>query len=106
MITPELLDRYRSIIIRPIVTEKSMAQAEGASKRNKYTFLVHPNANKTEIGRAVSVLWNVRVVQVNTMRVKGKERRHSYRHRPGKTAEQKKAIVTLAEGHSIDIIGT
>ena len=106
MITPELLDHYRTIIIRPVVTEKSMAQAEGGGKRNKYTFLVHPGANKTEISRAVSTLWNVRVVRVNTMRVKGKERRQSYRHRPGTTAEQKKAIVTLAEGHSIDIIGT
>jgi large subunit ribosomal protein L23 len=106
VMTPEMLDHYRTIIIRPIVTEKSMAQSEAGQKRNKYTFLVRPEANKTEIGRAVSALWNVRVVKVNTLMVKGKERRHSFRHRPGKTAERKKAIVTLAEGQSIDIIGT
>ncbi len=106
MITPEMLNHYRTIIIRPVVTEKSMAQTEGAQRRNKYTFLVRPEANKTEISRAVSALWNVRVVKVNTLTVKGKERRRSFRHRPGMTAAQKKAIVTLAEGQSIDVIGT
>ncbi len=106
MISPEMMDHYRTIIVRPVVTEKSMAQTQGAQKRNKYTFIVRPEANKTEISHAVSAIWNVRVVHVNTLTVKGKERRNSYRYRPGKTAEQKKAIVTLAEGHSIDIIGT
>ena len=105
MITPEMLDRFRSIIIRPVVTEKSMGMAEGARRSNKYTFIVRLDANKTEIAHAVQALWNVRVVKVNTMMVRGKERRQSFRHRPGKTAERKKAIVTLAEGQSIDIIG-
>jgi large subunit ribosomal protein L23 len=106
MISPEMLDHYRTIIVRPVVTEKSMAQTQGTQKRNKYTFIVRGDANKTEIGHAVSALWNVRVVRVNTLTVKGKERRQSYKYRPGKTAERKKAIVTLAEGHSIDVIGT
>lgn len=105
MITPEMLERYRKIVIRPIVTEKTMAQAEGALPRNKYTFEVHPDANKTEIRRAVSALWNVDVVKVNTITVRGKERRHSYRHRVGRTPRRKKAIVTLAEGQSIDVLG-
>jgi large subunit ribosomal protein L23 len=105
MITPEMIDRYRTIIIRPVVTEKSMAQAEGPQKRNKYTFLVHASANKTEIRQAVSALWNVRVVSVNTLTVRGKERRQSFRYRPGRTATRKKAVVTLAEGQSIDILG-
>jgi large subunit ribosomal protein L23 len=105
MITPEMIERYRQIIIRPIVTEKSMAQAEGTLPRNKYAFEVDPNANKTEIKRAVSALWNVEVVKVNTITVRGKSRRQSYRHRLGSTPKRKKAIVTLAEGQSIDVLG-
>jgi large subunit ribosomal protein L23 len=104
MITPEMLERYRRIVIRPVVTEKSMAQAEGTLPRNKYTFEVAGDANKTEIRRAVEALWNVNVAKVNTLNVKGKERRQSYRHRPGKTARRKKAIVTLEEGQSIDVL--
>ncbi|MBM3472118.1 MAG: 50S ribosomal protein L23 [Armatimonadetes bacterium] len=108
MITPEMLAQYRKIILRPVVTEKSMAQAEGAKtgtkKGSKYTFEVDPQANKTEIRRAVEALWSVRVVGVNTMTVRGKERRHSYRHRIGKTAQRKKAIVTLAQGQTIDVL--
>jgi large subunit ribosomal protein L23 len=105
MITPEMVERYRRIILRPIVTEKTMAQTEGAQRRNKYTFEVHAEANKTEIRRAVSALWNVEVVKVNTVTVRGKERRQSYRYRIGKTRKRKKAIVTLAEGQSIDVLG-
>jgi len=104
MITPEMLAHYRKIILRPVVTEKSMAQADGRLPRNKYTFEVAPEANKTQIRLAVEALWNVRVVRVNTMNVRGKERRQSYRHRIGKTAERKKAIVTLAAGQSIDVL--
>ena len=105
MITPEMLNHYRTIIIRPVVTEKTMAQAEGAQKRAKYTFWVRPEANKTQIRQAVSALWNVRVVAVNTLIVKGKDRRQSFRYRIGRTAKRKKAIVTLAEGQSIDVLG-
>ncbi len=105
MITPEMLEQYRKIIIRPIVTEKSMAQAEGTLPRNKYAFEVHPEANKTEIKRAVSALWSVDVVKVNTITVRGKERRQSFRHRIGRTPRRKKAIVTLAEGQTIDVLG-
>jgi len=104
MITPEMLAQYRKIIIRPVVTEKSMAQAE-AGPRSKYTFEVASAANKTEIRRAVEALWGVRVVQVNTMNVRGKDRRQSYKYRIGKTAQRKKAIVTLAQGQTIDVLG-
>jgi large subunit ribosomal protein L23 len=104
MITPEMLAQYRKIILRPVVTEKSMAQTE-AGKRSKYTFEVAPAANKTEIRRAVEALWGVHVVQVNTMHVRGKERRQSAKYRIGRTAERKKAIVTLAAGQTIDVLG-
>jgi large subunit ribosomal protein L23 len=92
------------IIIRPVVTEKSMAQAEASQAGSKYTFEVAPDANKTEIRRAVEALWSVNVAKVNTMNVRGKERRQSYRHRIGKTAKRKKAIVTLASGQTIDVL--
>lgn len=102
MLSTDQLNYYRSIIQRPVVTEKSMREAE---ELNKYTFEVHPEANKVEIGRAIESLFDVTVTGVNTMRVAGKERRRSYRYRTGRTAERKKAIVTLAEGDSIDVVG-
>lgn len=101
MLRNEELNHYRSIIIRPVVTEKSMREAETAQK---YTFEVHPSANKIQIRQAVEILFSVNVTNVNTMRVTGKKRRRSYRHRVGRTAERKKAIVTLAEGETIDMV--
>ncbi len=94
-------ERYRKLIIAPVITEKSMRESETA---NKYTFKVHPGATKIDIKRAIEDLFNVRVTKVNTMTVGGKVRRRSYRHREGKTAVWKKAIVTLAPGSSIDVV--
>ncbi|MCD6360587.1 MAG: 50S ribosomal protein L23 [Armatimonadetes bacterium] len=101
MLRAEDLNHYRSIILRPVVTEKSMREAE---EGNCYTFEVHPSANKVEISRAVEALFNVTVVKVNTLKVRGKQRRRSYRHRTGRTAQRKKAMVTLAEGDTIDVV--
>jgi large subunit ribosomal protein L23 len=91
----------RQIILRPLLTEKSVAQA--AAK--KYVFEVAPDANKVEIRHAVEVLFpNTRVSKVNTMRVVGKRRRMGgYGRRragagEGRTSIWKKAIVTLSEG--------
>lgn len=103
MLTSADMNHYRSIILQPIVTEKSMEQSE---RLNKYHFRVHPDANKVEIQRAIEALFNVRVTGVNTMTVQGKTRRRSYRYRLGKTAHWKKAIVTLAPGHRIEFIET
>lgn len=88
-----------SIIIQPLLTEKSV---DGTS-RNKYAFRVHPEANKVEIRQAIETLFSgVRVAKVNTLHVRGKERRTSgvgrRRRSPGRTASWKKAIVTLREG--------
>jgi large subunit ribosomal protein L23 len=88
-----------TIIIQPLLTEKSVAGAGS----NKYTFRVLPDANKVEIRQAIEVLFpGVRVGKVNTLHVRGKERRTSgvgrRRRRPGRTADWKKAIVTLREG--------
>jgi large subunit ribosomal protein L23 len=87
----------RDVIIRPIVSEKSYAGIE----QNTYTFLVDPRANKTEIKEAVQAIWEVRVTSVNTLRRRGKEKRRGWTK--GKRADEKRAIVTLAEGDSIEI---
>lgn len=87
----------RDVIIRPIVSEKSYAGIE----RNSYTFLVDPRANKTEIKEAIQKIWNVRVTSVRTLHRKGKVKRR--RWTLGKRPDQKRAIVTLAEGDSIEI---
>ncbi len=87
----------RDVIIRPVVSEKSYAGLE----LNTYTFLVHPRAKKTEIQEAVQAIWNVRVTSVNTLRRKGKVKRRGWT--TGKRADQKRAIVTLAQGDSIEI---
>ena len=90
----------RDVIIRPVVSEKSYAGLES----NVYTFLVDPRSNKTEIKEAVQAIWNVRVTSVNTINRKGKLKRR--RFTVGKRADQKRAIVTLAEGDSIEIFET
>lgn len=87
----------RDVVIRPIVSEKSYAGLE----QNRYTFLVDPRATKTEIKEAVQKIWKVKVVGVNTIRRKGKAKRFRYTY--GKRADQKRAVVTLAEGDSIEI---
>jgi large subunit ribosomal protein L23 len=87
----------RDVIIRPMVSEKSYAGLE----QNRYTFLVDPHSNKTEIKEAVQSIWNVRVLKVNTMNRKGKQKR--FRYTKGSRPDQKMAVVTLAEGDSIEI---
>jgi large subunit ribosomal protein L23 len=87
----------RDVIIRPVVSEKSY----GGLERNTYTFLVDPRSNKTEIKEAIQKIWNVRVTSVNTLNRKGKVKRRRFTQ--GKRADQKRAIVTLAEGDSIEI---
>ena len=97
------LDYFRTIIQRPLVTEKSMNQAE-AEPRHKYHFRVRPDANKIDIRRAIEALFNVKVQKVNTMMVRGKVRQRTMRHRAGHTEHWKKAIVTLAPGDRIEVI--
>lgn len=85
------------VIIAPIVTEKSYRLA---NEENKYTFRVHPDANKIEIKNAVEKLFNVKVVKVNTINMKPKRKRLGKFE--GKTRRWKKAIVTLKEGDRIE----
>ncbi|MGB9668174.1 MAG: 50S ribosomal protein L23 [Thermosulfidibacteraceae bacterium] len=91
-----LRDPYQ-VIIRPIVTEKSVRLKE---IENKYTFEVHIKSTKKDIKDAIEKLFNVKVEGVNTMIVKGKRRRIGRKVVKGK--DWKKAIVKLREGDKID----
>ena len=86
------------VIVRPVVTEKSTDQLD---KHNAYTFVVSKDANKIEIARAVEKQFDVKVKDVRTMRYAGKAKRMG-RH-AGRRASWKKAVVTLAEGDSIEL---
>ena len=88
----------RAILIAPVVSEKSY----GLLDEGKYTFIVDPRANKTEIKIAVEQVFSVKVDSVNTINRKGKTRRT--RSGTGKRKDTKRAIVTLREG-TIDIFG-
>ena len=89
---------YYDIIKAPVITEKAanLGQNEG-----KYVFKVDPKANKTEIKQAIEKLFNVKVQDVRTVNVKPKKRRVG--RYAGLTNRSKKAIVTLAEGQSIEL---
>jgi large subunit ribosomal protein L23 len=87
----------RSVIIRPIVSEKSYALLTA----NKYTFRVHPDAHKTQIRQAVEEVFGVRVEDVRTMSVKSKPKRRGVTF--GRTREWKKAIVQLHPDDSIEL---
>lgn len=82
----------RDIIVRPVVTEKSMQMME----ENKYTFVVKREANKIEIKRALEEIFEIKVKAVNTANYKGKKKRLG-RYPEGYKPRWKKAIVTLAE---------
>ncbi len=86
----------RQVVIRPVVSEKTFALIE----EGRYTFEVDKRSTKPEIARAVEEIFGVTVRKVNTMNMKGKPRR--VRWRKGTTRDWKKAVVTLAEGDSID----
>ena len=89
----------RDILIAPVVSEKSY----GLLDENKYTFIVAPNANKTEIKIAVEKVFGVTVVSVNTANRQGKRIRT--RSGFGRRAATKRAIVSVAPGERIDIFG-
>ena len=85
------------IIVRPLITEKNT----NLMSLNKYCFEVDQKANKQQIKQAVEEVFNVAVVSVHTMNVRGKQRRRG--QKLGYTADWKKAIVTLAEGNRIEL---
>ena len=92
-----MADRHYDAILSPVITEKATLLSE----QNKVVFRVANDATKDEIAAAVEALFKVNVTKVNTLVVKGKTKR--FRGRPGRRSDVKKAVVTLAEGQSIDI---
>lgn len=89
--------RHYDTIIAPIITEKATVLTD----QNKYAFKVPLSATKDEVKAAVEALFKVKVLAVNTIRVKGKTK--MFKGVPGKRSDTKKAIVTLAKGQSIDV---
>jgi large subunit ribosomal protein L23 len=89
----------RDIIIKPVVSEKSY----GLYDSNVYTFVVHPDATKPEIRDAIQAIFEVKVRKVNTLNRSGKRKRNRRSGTMGQRSDQKRAIVSLAEGHSIDL---
>ena len=91
---------YRNVIIRPIITEKSMKLMD---EDNKVTFEVAKGVNKIEVRQAVEALFNVEVVKVNMLNTKPQTRRVG--RYVGKTSAVHKAIVKIKEGQSINLFG-
>lgn len=91
------MKHYSDIIIAPVITEKSMANRQN----NVYTFKVAKDATKDEIKRAIEEAFKVSVKSVNTLNTKSKKKRVG--RYSGRTKTYKKAIVTVAEGSSIEI---
>ena len=89
----------RDVLLAPVISEKSY----GLLDENKYTFIVRPDANKTQIKIAVEQVFNVTVLDVNTLNRQGKRKRT--RQGFGRRKDTKRAIVSLAPGDRIEIFG-
>ena len=98
---------YSKIIIKPVLTEKMAILEE---RENKFAFLVSPDANKTEIKKAVESKFDVKVVKVSTMNQSGKRKQMTVRsggrtiRTTGKRSDFKKAVITLESGSNIDLL--
>lgn len=95
--TSGVSERHFETLIAPVITEKSTIAAE----RNQVVFKVPLDATKPQIAGAVEALFKVKVKAVNTLRVKGKNK--VFKGRPYTRSTVKKAVVTLEEGHAIDV---
>ena len=102
----------RQIIIRPVVTEKSYRMKGQVGPRrdeglNAFVFEVHPKATKVQIRKAVEEIYDVKVTKINTLKMPGKWRRIAMQRRTrpmhGRSKDWKKAVVFLAEGHSLTV---
>jgi len=94
-----MFDDPRDVLLAPIISEKSY----GLLDQNKYTFDVHPQANKTQVKIAVERVFNVKVTEVNTYNRPGKRKRTRLGY--GRRRNVKRAIVTLRSGDRIDVFG-
>jgi large subunit ribosomal protein L23 len=94
-----MFDDHRDVLLAPVISEKSY----GLLDNNKYTFEVHPLANKTQIKIAVEKVFGVKVLDVNTLNRAGKRKRTRFGY--GTRKSVKRAIVTVREGDRIDVFG-
>ena len=94
-----MFDDHRDVLLAPVISEKSY----GLLDDNKYTFEVHPDANKTQIKIAVEKVFSVKVVSVNTLNRPGKRKRTRFGY--GQRKAIKRAAVTLRDGDRIDVFG-
>jgi large subunit ribosomal protein L23 len=94
-----MFENPRDVLLAPVISEKSY----GLLDENKYTFDVHPKANKTQIKIAVKQIFNVEVIDVNTLNRAGKRKRTRFGY--GRRKAVKRAIVTLRDGDRIDVFG-
>lgn len=92
----------RDVLLEPVMSEKCFRLID----ENVYTFRVHPDSTKPEIARAVEAVFDVTVLKVNTLRRKGKRIRNPRQRTYGKRPDTKRAMVTLAEGESIELFET
>ena len=90
---------HRDVLLAPVISEKSYSLLD----QNKYTFDVHPQANKTQVKIAVERVFNVKVTDVNTYNRPGKRKRTRLGY--GRRRNVKRAIVTLRSGDRIDVFG-
>lgn len=95
-----MTDDPRTVLLAPVVSEKSYGLI---AERRKYTFKVRPDAHKTQVRQAVEAIFDVRVENVNISKVPSKPKRRGMVQ--GRRAGWKKAVVTVAEGQSIDAFG-
>ena len=93
-----ITERDYDVLVGPLVTEKATLLSENG----QIAFRVRLDASKAEIRKAVENLFDVKVIAVNTLRVKGKTK--LFRGRRGRRSDYKKAIVTLAEGQNVDLL--
>jgi large subunit ribosomal protein L23 len=94
-----MFDDPRDVLLAPVISEKSY----GLLDENKYTFDVHPLANKTQIKIAVEKVFSVKVTDVNTLNRVGKRKRTRFGY--GRRKAVKRAVVTLRDGDRIDVFG-
>ena len=98
-VTSKTFTDPRDVLVKPVISEKSYSLLD----ENKYTFIVRPDANKTQIKIAIEKILEVKVTGVNTINRKGKRKRTRFGY--GKRPDTKRAIVSVAEGDRIDIFG-
>lgn len=93
---------HEDVLVEPVITESSWELQE---EENKYVFRVHPEATKPQVRNAVQEIFDVEVLKVNTMNMRGKPRRERLNEEKGMSRNWKKAYVRLSKGDRIDIFG-